>query len=133
MDLGRLIIMMLTLNVVLYVIGVSDNTFTIGTDTPMNDIYNISGGYTQLAGNTPFGQMSSQLNTTEINSGAQDYSISVWGMVKSSLFYVGGFFFGVSAMLVAIGAPWQITLIVSVIWGVLYLLAVMSLVWQPYD
>jgi hypothetical protein len=130
MDLGRLIIMMLTLNVVLYVIGVSDNTFTIGTDTPMNDIYNISGGYTQLAGNTPFGQMSSQLNTTEINSGAQDYSISVWGMVKSFLFYVGGFFFGVSAMLVAIGAPWQITLIVSVIWGVLYLLAVMSLVWR---
>jgi hypothetical protein len=96
----------------------------------MNDIYNISGGYTQLAGNTPFGQMSSQLNTTEINSGAQDYSISVWGMVKSFLFYVGGFFFGVSAMLVAIGAPWQITLIVSVIWGVLYLLAVMSLVWR---
>ena len=130
MDLGRLIIIMLTINVVLYVIGISDTTFSIGAETPMSEIYNISGNTAQIAGNTPFGQMRAQLNTTEINSGAQDYSISVWGMIKNFLFYVGGFFFGVSAMLVAMGAPWQITLIVSVVWGVLYLLAVMSLVWR---
>jgi hypothetical protein len=131
MDTGRLMTIMITICVVLFVIQASDPTFSIGANTPISTMFNISSGTSaQLSGNTPFGQMAQQLNTTEINSGALDYSISVWGMVKSFLGFIYQFFFAPTAILNAIQAPWQITLIMSVVWGVLWLLGVMSLVWR---
>jgi len=129
--LARMLLIMIVVNVVFFAIQIDDPEFNIGAESPLTKLFDIGGDtIPELKEGTPFSGLEEQLSSSDTSLDQIDYSISVWGMLKSFLLGLFQFFYAPVAIMLAVSAPASLTLIAGVVWTFMYILGLISLIWR---
>jgi len=128
---ARMLLIMVVINVVFVAIQFSDPEFSIGDNSPITKLFNVSEeAMPRLQEGTSFSTLESQLASADTATDQIDYSISVWGIIKSTLLGLFQFFYAPVAIMLAVSAPAGLILIVGVVWTFMYILGILSLIWR---
>ena len=136
MKLSHLLMLLFTINIVFFVLGTSSFSdslgLNIGSSNPASSVFNLNG--TQQAPvlkDNELKEIGTRMNSSDGGIfDALDYSLSVWGLIKSFLAMVFGFFFAPIVMMVALQVPSVIIIIIGVVWVLTYLMAIISAIWR---
>ena len=126
----RMLIIMLTINIVLTVIQWNDDSFNLG-NTPADAIFSITNS-TQpvIKTDTSFYKLQNDLNSNNGLLATIDFSISIWGMIKGALGLILSFFFAPVYMCMALEVPIILTVIFGTVWAVVYIVTIFSIIWR---
>lgn len=120
---GKLLMIMFTINLVLYFVQFADENISINKNM-VDRIVKVreSGGMQST--------MQSTLNSTQLIEGTSDYNISVWGFIKLIFGEILSFLFAPVTLLTVLQAPFPIIALVAVAWGVGYLFTIAGVIWR---